>query len=92
MANTASDYNINLMISGVLLISVSTLAFVVWAVQLATAKEKALARIWNFSKYFSIFAMVGYSASMFASSFVEEEHATWYYLIQTITLLSIIHR
>ncbi|RCI06077.1 hypothetical protein CU098_013548, partial [Rhizopus stolonifer] len=41
-------------------------------------------------KYFSVFAVVIYSASMFASSFVEEEHTTWYYLTQTIVLLTMV--
>lgn len=74
------------MIMGVALISFSTIGFICLLFQ------QQQQTIWNFSQYFSVFALVIYSSSMFASSFVEEEHYTWYYLLQTITLLSAISR
>lgn len=76
------------MCAGVLLISCSAIGFMLWAVQLA----KKTHMIWNFSKMFCVFAILAYSASMFASSFVEEEQMTWYYIVQTISVLSVIHR
>lgn len=47
---------------------------------------------WKLSQYFGYFSIVMYSASMFASSFVENEHMTWYYLLQTMMVISLIYR
>lgn len=76
------------MSAGVVLISCSAIGFIIWTIQLA----KNTPTIWNFSKIFCVFAIMAYSGSMFASSFVEEEHMTWYYIVQTISVLSVIHR
>lgn len=86
MANTATDYSLNLMVAGVLFISISGIGFAYWSTY------QTCSSYWNVSKYFCIIAVGIYSASMFASSFVEEEHTTWYGFLQTITLLSVIHR
>jgi ethanolaminephosphotransferase len=87
LANTASDYNISMMIGGVLFISLSAVGFILWSFQLANKTHC----IWNFSKFFSVFAILAYSVSMFASSFVEEEHKTWYYIVQTTFMLLAVH-
>jgi ethanolaminephosphotransferase len=74
------------MIIGVVFISISAIGFVYWSTHQTSDV------IWNFSKYFSVMIVGVYSASMFASSFVEEEHITWYGFLQTMSLLSILHR
>jgi ethanolaminephosphotransferase len=86
LANTASDYSLNLMIMGVMLILISAIGFVYWST------FQSSDRMWNFSKYFSVIVVGAYSASMFASSFVEEEHLSWYSFLQMMSLLSILHR
>ncbi|OAD03797.1 GPI7, LAS21 protein, partial [Mucor lusitanicus CBS 277.49] len=90
LSNTASDYNIQLMVAGVALISCSTIGLL--CLSLMFRQHTHSAGIWSFSQYFSVLALVLYASSMFASSFVEEEHYTWYYLAQTVTLLSAISR
>ncbi|KAK9728374.1 major facilitator superfamily transporter protein, variant 2 [Basidiobolus ranarum] len=42
---------------------------------------------WPLEKGFLLVMMVTYAATMFASSFVEEEHQFWYYLLNSIWLL-----
>lgn len=75
------------MSAGVALILCSAIGFTVWATRLAKKTHVG----WNVSKVFCMFFMLAYSASMFSSSFVEEEHMTWYYTAQTVSLLSVIH-
>ncbi|CAO0794966.1 unnamed protein product [Mucor circinelloides] len=89
LSNTASDYNIQFLLMGVVLISCSTIGFVCLSLLYKQKKQHSV-DIWSFSRYFSMFALILYASSMFASSFVEEEHYTWYYLVQTLTLLSAI--
>lgn len=88
LSNTASDYNLKLMITGVILITISTCAFIVWTVAFIDRGD----RNWDFTKWFCVVVISGYSASMFASSFIEEEGYTWYYITQSIGMLSIVHR
>ncbi|OBZ86005.1 GPI ethanolamine phosphate transferase 2 [Choanephora cucurbitarum] len=88
LANTASDYSLNLMLTGVFLICLSTLPFIYWVLSGATRSDEG----WNVCKYFSVFALVIYAMSMFSSSFVEEEHKVWYYLTQTVLFLTIVQR
>lgn len=76
------------MTTGVILISMSAFAFIFWTIQIVDKDD----RDWSFSKWFCGIAVSGYSASMFASSFIEEEGYTWYYITQTIGMLSVIHR
>ncbi|GAN10506.1 sulfatase [Mucor ambiguus] len=86
LSNTASDYNIRFMVAGVVLISCSTVGLIcLW---LLFKQQSHAIDIWSFSQYFSVLALILYALSMFASSFVEEEHYTWYYLVQTLTVLS----
>ncbi|CAO3638657.1 unnamed protein product [Mucor hiemalis] len=87
LANTATDYNLNMMISGVSFIGVSAVGFIVLAIQLTSKTH----HFWKSSKLFSVFAITAYSASMLASSFVEEEQSTWYYMVQTTFMLSVLH-
>ncbi|KAI8380730.1 alkaline-phosphatase-like protein [Blakeslea trispora] len=88
LANTASDYSLNLMLAGVFLICLSTSCFVYWTFLGASQLDMD----WDFCKYFSVFAFTIYAISMFSSSFVEEEHRVWYYLTQTILFLAIVQR
>ncbi|GAA5808128.1 hypothetical protein MFLAVUS_001511 [Mucor flavus] len=87
LSNTASDYNLKLMITGVMLITISTCAFIIWTVAYIDRGD----RNWDFTKWFCVVVISGYSASMFASSFIEEEGYTWYYITQSIGMLSIVH-
>ncbi|GAA5795555.1 hypothetical protein HPULCUR_000915 [Helicostylum pulchrum] len=87
LSNTASDYNLKLMITGVILITISTCSFIIWTVAFIDRGD----RNWNFNKWFCVLVISGYSASMFASSFIEEEGYTWYYITQSIGMLSVIH-
>ncbi|KAL9549619.1 hypothetical protein MBANPS3_005118 [Mucor bainieri] len=88
LSNTASDYNIRFMVAGVVLISCSMVGLI--CLSLLFKQHTPAVGIWSFSQYFSVLALILYALSMFASSFVEEEHYTWYYLVQTVTVLSAI--
>ncbi|KAG0768265.1 hypothetical protein G6F62_001235 [Rhizopus arrhizus] len=72
LANTASDYMLKYMITGVCLITLSAALFCLWTIRLNSKEQPH----WNINKYFSMFIVITYAISMFASSFVEEEHAT----------------
>lgn len=87
LANTATDYNLNMMISGVTLISASAVGFIIMMIRVMNKTH----HFWRISKLFSVFAIAAYSASMLASSFVEEEQSTWYYIVQTTFMLSVLH-
>ncbi|KAI8875206.1 hypothetical protein K501DRAFT_289468, partial [Backusella circina FSU 941] len=86
LVNTASDYSLSHMAGGIFFIFLSVVGFIWWNIHLA--KKEATA--WMFSKYFVVFATVAYAITMFASSFVEEEHLTWSFLTQTLILLSLL--
>ncbi|KAI7897734.1 alkaline-phosphatase-like protein [Cokeromyces recurvatus] len=88
LVNTASDYSLKLMLVGVTLICISAVQCILWVKETYSITSTDL---WDVRKYFSIIAFITYSMSMFASSFVEKEHATWYYLLQTMILISIAH-
>lgn len=75
------------MSTGVVFIVSSAIGFTMWATQVSKSTHVD----WNFCKRFGIFSVLAYSASMFSSSFVEEEQMTWYYITQTICFLSVIH-
>ncbi|CEP09661.1 hypothetical protein [Parasitella parasitica] len=85
LANTASDYNIHLMSIGVALMACSAIGFIY--LSLLQRQQEQHVDVWSFSRYFSVSALAMYASSMFTSSFVEEEQYTWYYLLQTVTLL-----
>lgn len=76
------------MISGLVLITISACSFVLWTVQFINKGN----RNWNAIKFFYILAISAYSASMFASSFIEKESYTWCYITQTIGMLLVLHR
>ncbi|KAI8642444.1 alkaline-phosphatase-like protein [Parasitella parasitica] len=86
LSNTASDYNIQFMLTGIALMSCGAIGFIYLSL-LQRQKQLRHTDVWGFCRYFSVFALVLYATSMFASSFVEEEHYTWYYLLQTVTFL-----
>lgn len=88
LANIASDYKLSYMIIGTVLIVSSAILFCVWHCQM----RYKIDQVWKFNWYFSIFFLGAYSISMFASSYVEEEYATWYYFLQAFILLSVIQR
>lgn len=88
LARTASLYDLPYMYLGMLLSFVST--FFHFRLLLSTTNEKSDAKqsTW-FSGNISIhhgyvgISLVMYCLSLFASSFIEEEHLFWYYFIQT---------
>ncbi|KAI8371582.1 alkaline-phosphatase-like protein [Radiomyces spectabilis] len=90
LVNTASDYSLPHMGVGVVGMTLSAILFV-WQATSQSRKENKGADIasgnWPLSRRFAILAFGAYAVSMFASSFVEEEHFTWYYFSQTMFLL-----
>ncbi|PHZ17512.1 alkaline phosphatase-like protein [Rhizopus microsporus ATCC 52813] len=88
LANIASDYKLSYMILGTMLIISSAILFCVWHYQARYKTDQ----VWKLNWYFSIVFLGAYSISMFASSYVEEEHVTWFYFLQTFILLGVVQR
>ncbi|ORE08676.1 alkaline phosphatase-like protein [Rhizopus microsporus var. microsporus] len=86
LANIASDYKLSYMILGTMLIISSAILFCVWHYQARYKTDQ----VWKLNWYFSIVFLGAYSISMFASSYVEEEHVTWFYFLQTFILLGVV--
>ncbi|KAI8967243.1 alkaline-phosphatase-like protein [Mycotypha africana] len=101
LANTACDYSLSQMLIGVVCICLTAVGFI----RLAMLRPKTLSlsaedthsvtdnkHHWGgMTQRFAIIGLMLYAVSMFASSFVEEEHATWYFFTQTSTMLAIYH-
>jgi ethanolaminephosphotransferase len=87
LVNTASDYSLSHMAGGIFFIFLSLVGFVWWNSHLENEASR-----WNLTKCFVIFATIAYAITMFASSFVEEEHLTWNFLTQTLFLLTLFQR
>ncbi|KAI9317081.1 alkaline-phosphatase-like protein [Dichotomocladium elegans] len=87
LTNTAGDYNLNDMSIGAVLILASALTFSTWAIRRAKFEKPAKL---SFSQVFAIFILCGFAVSMFASSFIEEEHLIWYYCTTTALLLGLL--
>ncbi|KAI9012652.1 alkaline-phosphatase-like protein [Phycomyces nitens] len=87
LVDTSSDYGLGFMLAGLGLIVVSTI--LLGALSLTPENPKCCPehKSWLHTKLFVMVAIVGYIASMFASSFVEEEHLIWYYFLQTIFVM-----
>lgn len=79
------------MFAGALLVLISALGFQKWARQRWETTQLHTHRM-PFSKAFAVFVIAAYIVSMFASSFIEEEHLTWYYCTATLLLLLAIER
>lgn len=91
LSSTASDYKLLDMFAGAFLVLVSAWGLSKWAMKRWTMTEKHTYRM-PFSKTFAVFVIAAYIVSMFASSFIEEEHMTWYYCTATMFLLLGIER
>ncbi|KAG2200064.1 hypothetical protein INT47_007709 [Mucor saturninus] len=87
LVKTSSDYNLKMMSAGVVFLVSSAIGLTVWATQVSKSTHVD----WIFCRLFACFSILAYSASMFSSSFVEEEQMTWYYITQTLFFLSVIH-
>lgn len=79
------------MLAGVLLVLISAWMLQKWAMQRWKMTREHTHRM-PFSKAFAVFVIAAYMVSMFASSFIEEEHMTWYYCTATMFLLLAIER
>ncbi|KAI7883861.1 alkaline phosphatase-like protein, partial [Lichtheimia hyalospora FSU 10163] len=86
LTSTASDYKLFDMFAGALFVLISALGFQKWALQRWETTRLHTHRM-PFSKAFAVFVIAAYIVSMFASSFIEEEHLTWYYCTATLFLL-----
>jgi len=97
LARTASLYDLPYMYLGMLLSFVST--FFHFRLLLSTKSDKRDAKqsTW-FSGNISIhhgyvgISLVMYCLSLFASSFIEEEHLFWYYFIQTSWVIMMVEK
>ncbi|KAI8997774.1 alkaline-phosphatase-like protein, partial [Pilobolus umbonatus] len=87
LVDIATDYSLPHMVTGIVLILMSAFGFVAIQYELGFFMEKS---IWGAQLYFSVIFLVMTSISMFASSFIEEEQSTWYYMTQTFFLLMVV--
>ncbi|KAF7723136.1 major facilitator super transporter protein [Apophysomyces ossiformis] len=85
LASTASNYGLSDMYLGLVLIAISAIGLIYLSVPLAYTVESSLS--WCAIQGYVAMAVIIFAGSMFASSFVEEEHMLWYYYIPSLYLL-----
>ncbi|KAI7864701.1 alkaline-phosphatase-like protein [Spinellus fusiger] len=85
LVNTASDYALSWMISGITLMVLSVLVLCYWYMSFESMASSHYS--WSQSKFFTAIFMSGYVGSLFSSSFVEEERYVWSYFSQTLFVL-----
>ncbi|CAO3649898.1 unnamed protein product [Cunninghamella blakesleeana] len=85
LSNTASDYNLQYMIVGTGLMILCAFILTTWTI--FTIKKQSIHSSWKPIIGFITISILGYIISVFASSFVEEEHFIWYYYVQTLLIL-----
>ncbi|KAI8143541.1 alkaline-phosphatase-like protein [Fennellomyces sp. T-0311] len=83
LSSTAKDYKLTDMVTGICLMFISA---VVLGYQ-AIFHSESDPSLWKVNKIFAFGTMVAYVVSMFASSFIEEEHCIWYYFTSTTFVL-----
>ncbi|KAI9269137.1 alkaline-phosphatase-like protein [Phascolomyces articulosus] len=83
LARTASDYKLTDMAIGTCLMTISAVIFI-YRVFFFSDK---LSSLWWSTKIVMLGMLIAYFISLFASSFIEEEHFIWYYFISTLFLL-----
>ncbi|ORZ04372.1 hypothetical protein BCR42DRAFT_497058 [Absidia repens] len=83
LSSTASDYNLIYMSIGCGLMTVCALITCIWTIR---DIRKTFDSSWSPVGVLMGFLLVLYAVSMFASSFVEEEHYIWYYYLQSLLL------
>ncbi|ORX47161.1 alkaline phosphatase-like protein [Hesseltinella vesiculosa] len=79
LSDTASNYDLRNMVLGTVFILASTAQLLTWtwpSVRQDSSQWWLLERV-------TLVLVLGYSASVFASSFVEQESMIWYYWVQT---------
>ncbi|OAD72598.1 hypothetical protein PHYBLDRAFT_96729, partial [Phycomyces blakesleeanus NRRL 1555(-)] len=92
LVDTSSDYGLGYMLTGLGLICISTILLVRLSLTPESENSCQEHKSWLHTKLFVMVSIVGYIASMFASSFVEEEHLIWYYCLQTIFVILALQR
>ncbi|KAI8074405.1 hypothetical protein BC940DRAFT_288156 [Gongronella butleri] len=84
LSDTASNYDLSSMMVGTLILIGTATRMVRWARD-AVVAESSMA--WTFVLRIIVVLVAAYSLSVFASSFVEEEHQIWSYWLQTLFLV-----